>query len=183
MTTITKFNTASIILTILLVIVIIVAVLLSIRQKKKGKSCCGECNGCTLCKNNERFDLNNITIKPLSKAFYKRAIDILEIQKSSLCDYKSGQKYIFYKALSHATETKGVYINNKLEGFAIFKRANNPLIKNYLVKPYVFLKELSKPFRNYALSLKEKEESEKEILLIAVNPLTNPDKLIELLLN
>lgn len=183
MATVTEFNTPSIIITVILVVIIIIAILLSLYQKKKGRSCCGNCTGCNLCNKESTLDIDNLTVKPLSRSSYKSAIQLLEIQKTALSQYKHGQKYIFYKALSNATDTKGLYFNETLEGFAIFNKHNEAAIANPFIKLYVKIKEISKPYREYALSLNEKENPENGILLIAVNPLENSNKLIELLLN
>ncbi len=183
MATVSEFNTPSIIITIVLVVVIILAIVFSIRQKKKGKSCCGDCNGCTLCNKDKDFDLSKCVVKPLSRDSYKKAIDLLEIQKKDLIHNKSGQKFIFYKALSQATSAKGIFLNDTLKGFVIFKRKNEKPLKNPFINLYIKLKELSKPFREYSLAINKKENPENGILLIAVNPLNNPDKLRDCLLN
>lgn len=182
MAAISEFNTASIIITVILVVIIILAILLTIRQKKKGHSCCGSCNKCSLCSGKE-LDISQCIVKDLSKHKYKDAIKLLELQKKELTAYKSGQKYIFYKYLSLGTTAKGVYFNDTLEGFAILKNENMPLIKYLYAKIYTTIKELSTPFRNYALIIKEKENQDSGILLIAINPLTSQNKIKELLLN
>lgn len=182
MATISEFNTASIIITVILIVIILLAILLTVRQKKKGHSCCGSCNKCSLCSGKES-DISQCIVKDLSKDNYKDAISLLELQKKELANYKSGQKYIFYKCLTLGTTAKGVYFNDTLEGFAILNNDNSPIIKNFYAKIYTAIKEKSEPYRNYALSIKEKANHDSGILLIAINPLISQNKIKELLLN
>lgn len=166
-----------------MVLFILIDMLISKKQRTK---CSGNCECCYACsKPSYTYDeiRDDIVIAPLNKKHYNDAIELLKIQKSELKNIKNSEKYLFYKALSYSSTTRALLYKENLMGFAILTEYYNKHAIGVLPTLYIKLKELYKPYKEYAVSYKQKENTNQGILLIAVDPFASPIKLRELLIN
>lgn len=153
-------------------------------SKKQRKKCSGNCECCYACsKPSYTYDeiRDDIVIAPLNKKHYNDAIELLKIQKRELRNIKNSEKYIFYKALSYSSTTRALFYKDNLMGFAVltdnFKKHKIGLFHTLYIK----MKELAKPFKEFADTYKQKENTDQGVLVIAVYPFASPDKLREML--
>lgn len=181
-----NFNTPTIIIVCALVTIVLFSLIITVISKKHGKKCSGNCGCCSAC-SRQTFTYdeisNNIIITSLKRKFYKDAIELIKIQKTELQSIKNSEKYLFYKALSYSSSTRAIFYKDTLMGLSILTDDFNKHPIGVFPTLYIKLKELSKPYKKFATSYKQKENTVQGILLIAVDPFASPNKLRELLIN
>lgn len=180
-----NFNTPTIIIVCSLAAVLLFSAIITALSKKNSKKCSGNCGCCSACsRQNFTYDeiRDDIIIDSLEKKFYKDAIELIKIQKAELQSIKNSEIYLFYKALSYSSSTRAIFYKDTLMGFAILTKDFNKHAIGVFPTLYLKLKELSKPYKEFATYYKQKENTKQGILLIAVDPFASPNKLKELLI-
>ncbi len=175
-----NFNTPTIIIICVLSAIVLFSLIATVVSKKRRKQCSGNCGCCSACsKPSYTYEeiRDSLVITPLNNKHYSDAIELLKIQKSELKNIKNSEKYLFYKALSYSAATRALFYNDDLMGFAVLTDNYKKHRIGLFPALYIKMKELAKPYKEFADTYKQKKNTDQGILLIAVDPFASPDKL------